>query len=221
MKRVSPKSIKYIVGLVGALVFLAFTMTSTRTRPARTRTTKQAAETASAATPETAKGPLAQAAPSDADFGRYQLIVARDIFSPPPPATPPKPPISLPPPFVMTPEEGRPKPPPPPVAPSLSSWSYVGYVTVDGGTVGILQNDETKSMKELKRGDLFEGYRVEEISRKEMGLSFGATKVSLKPEPDYSLVPLQAATGGQQPGGPQPGRPGGPRPRGGGPPEHP
>jgi len=217
MKKVSPKSIKYIVALVGALAFLAFTMTSTRTRPARTRTTKQAAETASVATPETAKGPLAQAAPSDADFGRYQLIVARDIFSPPHPPLPPPPPISLQGPFVMTPVEGRPKPPPPPVAPSLSSWSYVGYVTIDGGTIGLLQNDETKSSKELTRGDLFEGYRVEEISREEMGLSFGVTKVFLKRPLDFPILPLEGPTGGQQPGRPG----GGPRPRGGGPPEHP
>jgi len=218
MKKVSPKIVLYAAGLVIALVYLAYTVTSTRPRADGSGGAKQAEKAAPAVAAKSSRTSLAQAAPSDADFARYQIIVRRDIFSTPRPPAPPKPPISIPPPIVISPEEGRPRPPQPPPAPSLTSWSYVGYMTLDGTTTGLIQNDETHSFKELKLGEQFQGYKVDAISREAMTLSYGATKVSLKKPLDYPIVPLQAPPGG----GAQPGRPGGPGTRrggGGGPPE--
>jgi len=214
MKRVSPKTILYLVGLVGALVYLAVAMTSMRPRPAKP---KRSAEAKPAAKAEAGGVRLVQAAPADADFTRYQLVVARNIFSPPAPPPPAKQAPIIPPPLVLRPEDMREKPPAPPTPPSLTNWSYVGYVAIDGRSTGIIQNDETRSIKELQLGEQFQGYRVEAITREEMALSFGATKTSLKKPLDFPIVPLEGTAGGS----PQPGRPGGPRPRGGGPPEHP
>ena len=218
MRRVSPKTIVYLLGFLSALAYLAYSVTSTRPptgkkaegKPAKTQ--EQAAKK-----PEAIR--LVQAAPADADFSRYQVILGRNIFSPP---APPLPPPTIPPiprPYVFKPGDEIPQKPPTPPAPSLSKWSYVGYVTVDGKTIGIIQNDEDDSYRELKLGEDFQGYKVDVISREEMGLSFRSTKASLKRPLDFPIVPLEGAPA---PGAPAGGRGPGPGARrgGGGPPEH-
>jgi len=216
MRKASSKSIFYVAALAAALLYFAYSVTSTRPRPPRATTAPKPAATETAAARGTEAAHLVQAAPSEADFSRYQVVIGRDIFSPPKPPLPPPPPISIPTPFLFGPDDDQPRPPPPPSPPSLTNWSYVGYVTVDGLTTGLIQNDETKSIKELKLNEQFQGYKVDAISREEMALSFGAAKVSLKKPLDFPIVPLEGMAGGAQPGRPQ--RPGA---RGGGPPERP
>lgn len=212
MRRTSSKAIIYAFCLVAALVFLAYSLTSTGPQDGRTIAGKKPPETHVSTADGADSGRLLQAAPSDADFARYQAIVDRDVFSLPKPSPPPAPEPLTPSPIVFTPEQGReqPKSQPPP---SLTNWSYVGYITIDSITTGIIQNDETDTIRELTIGEKFQGYQVEAISRDEMGLSYGATKVALKRPLDFPIVPLEGTAGATQPGRPQPGA------RRGGPPE--
>ncbi len=215
MRKASAKSVLYVAGLAAALIYLAYSVTSTR--PPRTGAGRKPATTETAATGRREAVELVQAAPSEADFSRYQMIVDRDIFSAPKPPPPPLPPISISKPYVFRPGDDKPTPSAPPTPPSLANWSYVGYVTIDGVMTGLLQNDETnRSVKELKVREQFQGYRVESITREEMVLSFSGTRVSLTKPLDFPIVPLEGIQAAAQAGRPQ--RPGA---RGGGPPERP
>ena len=61
---------------------------------------------------------------------------------------------------------------------------------------GVIQNDSSEGVWFLAAGDPFLNYRVEKVSTEDHGeivLVCGRTRISLKPTPDFSLIPLQGA----------------------------
>ncbi len=182
--------------LVGAIGFLIYSL-----RPPQAPVEKHKAKGAGVAT-ETAKEALRPAAPADADWKRYAALTSSNIFSEQrmlPPA--PKPvPLPTPPPFPSP-----PKPPEPP-RPDVSGWSYVGYVTLDGKTIGILQNDTTHTCKYLAVGSDFMGATVERVDREAMRLRSNGSVTTLSRPRDFPIIPLSGAAGVPAAPPPQPAR---------------
>jgi hypothetical protein len=155
---------------------------------------------------------LAAAAPSDADFERYQMIVQRNIFSPPAPPPPPKP-LPLPPlpvPKSTPPTVTEPPHPPAPSSPSFPGWEYAGYIEIDGKMLGIIQNPTDRTVEYLAVGDAFRGATVTKVSSDEIQFTVAGAPPGVLQRPEtWRLTPLDksAAATSARPTRPQPGQP--------------
>ena len=215
----SPRSTQVMlaVALVAAVAFLIYTMSSNRPSATNTRRTARRARTV--ATARAAK-PLAPAAPSDAEFGRYEMIIARDVFSPHPPPPPPKnsglPPLVVAPPPNAGTGPVAPVEPPPPQAPSFPDWTYVGYIGINGKTLGIIQNLTDRTVEYLAVGESFRGAAVTKVNSTDIEFTVPGAPPTLLHRPEtWQLTPLdKAATPGQQGRAVRP-QPGGQPSRGG------
>jgi len=195
-----------------ALLLLALSGSSPPQRQGRARRPRA---TASA---RARSAPLSPAAPAEVDYGRYQVIVKRSIFGGAAPATAGGATMGLPP---LLPETWGPPPPPPPPPPpqpvvepplAFPGWSYVGYIRLDGKTLGIVQNESDGSAEHLEVGRNFRGATVEAITPTEIKLRSGTRIASLLRPETFSLVPLDRGPSGTAPGrgGPTRGGRGGP-----------
>ncbi|MGD0110447.1 MAG: hypothetical protein ABSD48_01120 [Armatimonadota bacterium] len=207
----SPKStqLALAVVLIVAVAFLLYTLSSGRHPTSKTRRTARRTRTAVV---EQAARPLAAAAPSDADFGRYEAIVQRNIFSPPAPPPPPKPkPLpSLP---VQPIPPSQPVRPPAPSAPSFPGWAYAGYIEIDGKMLGIIQNATDRTVEYLAVGDSFRGVPVTKVNSNDIEFTVsGAPPAVLHRADTWQLTPLDKgatatqARPGRQPQGGQAGQ---------------
>ena len=207
MARLSSSQLRLGGGLVVAAVLLVYTLNSGQ-QPAptiekhkpRMRTTVVAQQDAG----QQAAAPLRWAAPSDADFGRYEPIAARDIFSPPKPKVEkPKPVRPAPPPLVppIGPRLGirgpngelidtRPPAPRPAPPPTLTGWTYVGYLTINGTTRAILQSDSSDTVQSPEVGTDFQGFHVVSADGEEAVLTAGGGRTTLKRTKDFPILPL-------------------------------
>jgi len=210
----SPKSTQMVLAvvLVAAVAFLLYTMAGGRHSTSKTR--RIARRTRTAAVEQAAK-PLAAAAPSDADFGRYEATVQRNIFSPPAPPPPPKPKPLPPLPVQPPPPPPQPVQPPTPSAPSFPGWAYAGYVEIDGKMLGIIQNATDRTVEYLAVGDSFRGATVTKVDSNDMEFTAsGAPAAVLHRADTWQLTPLDKtaaaaqARAGRQPQAAQPARPG-------------
>ena len=175
-----------------AVAFLLFSLRSPKA-PGRERRRERAA-----AVKEAAKKALRPAAPADADWKRYAALADSNVFSEQRTLPPPPKPVKLPAPPPFPTVQKPPEPPPP----DVSGWSYVGYVALDGETLGILQNDTTRACKYLAVGDEFMGASVERVDREAMRLKSGASVTTLSRPRDFPVTPLDKGPG--PPGAPTP-----------------
>ena len=199
MWRPSRRQMALGILLVGAVGFLVYSL-----RPPQAPEVKRKTKGAGALL-ETAKETLRPAAPADADWARYAALTGSNIFSEqrmlPPQPKPVK--LPTPPPFPT------PARPPEPPRPDVSGWSYVGYVTLDGKTIGILQNDTTHTCKYLAIGNEFMGATVEKVDREAMRLKSNGSVTTLSRPRDFPITPLSKGPGA--PGAPAPPQPQPPR----------
>ncbi len=193
MWRPSRRQIALGVLLVGAVGFLVYSL-----RPPQAPKGKSKAKGAGALL-ETAKEARRPAAPADADWKRYAALTGSNIFSEQRMLPPPPKPIKLPPLPFPTPAR-----PPEPPRPDVSGWSYVGYVTLDGKTIGILQNDTTHTCKYLAVGSDFMGATVEQVDREAMRLKSNGSVTTLSRPRDFPITPLSKGPGAPTPAPPQP-----------------
>ncbi len=219
MGKLTPSQIRLGGGLVLALLVLGYTINSSQHQAAppekhrsKVKLTVAAAEPRAGAQ---AAEPLRQAAPADADLGRYQALIDRNIFEAPKPPQP-KPVKKLPALPTGKPRVGQSIPvhdldgslvgskpvntgPVTPPAPTLTGWSYVGYLKVDDRSYGIMQSDSSNTVSKAEVGADFQGFRVESVTGKEIVLNYGGARTTLKAPEDFPILPLgKSATG--QPG---------------------
>lgn len=228
MGKLTPSQLRLGGGLVVAILVLFYTMSSNQHPAATTEKHKSRTTTTAVRQRETAEQPaepLRQAAPAEADFGRYQAMAERDVFSPPKPPKPKQAKQSLPPlpPKMRQPGVqlaiydrngevlgSRPVDTGPVVQPvrQLTGWSYVGYLKVDDKSYGIMQNDSGNTVSKAEVGADFQGFHVESVNGKEIVLSAGGNRTTLKRPDDFPVLPLGKSAAGQ-PGMPRPGMRGG------------
>jgi hypothetical protein len=196
--------------LGAAVLVLLYSMTGTGRAPrvAREASKKHKARTASADTAVT----LRAAAPADATFDRYRMIIARNVFSPPAPPKPAEgPKVSIPP--IKPAQTVRPTPaaseavtrpsgPPPP--PPLTGWSYVGYVVIGGKKLGIVENDGANTTENVEIGASFHGYTVKSVDGEQIVLEARGSEQILKRPTDFGLVPLSGSASPQPSQRPRP-----------------
>jgi hypothetical protein len=205
-----PRTSQLVLALLmcGAAAFLVYSLTSTRPGPQRRhRIARRVGTAASGAA--AAEAALAPAAPADADYGRYEEIVKRNVFAPPAPPPPPpavKPRGPLPP--LAPPKPANPPPPPRPSAPSFPGWSYLGYIEINGKMLGILQSPSDRSVEYVGAGDSFKGAKVDQVTPSEIHLSAGGASTTLARPQDFSLIPLSKSAGRAARGPGAPPRPG-------------
>jgi hypothetical protein len=202
MVKVKPSNLVLIVLLLASVAFLAYTLNTARQAQPRP---PRASQRAAASAPKARSRALAPAAPANADFSRYQLIVTRDVFSSPKPSAPTGParPGALPPltTTVVTPTSQ------PSRSLSFPGWSYVGCIVINGKMRGVLQNAQTRSGMDVIVGDSFQGATVEQITPDEIRLRAGLAAVSLYLPTDFPVLPLENPAAPPAPAGPRPGQP--------------
>jgi hypothetical protein len=192
MQKLSARQLRLFAALGVAVLILAYSAMGTR-RPAPAQRGK--AETRKASRPKREKPlVLRAAAPADADFQRYEMIVSRDIFSAPkPPAPKAQDGGKLPPIKPSKPENPRPTAPAvtrPSGPPPLTGWSYVGCVVFGEKKLGIMQSDSANTTQDVEVGAQFQGYQVESIEGEEIVLVAGGSRQVLKRPADFQTVPL-------------------------------
>jgi hypothetical protein len=202
MKTAKPNRFVLIALLVVSVAFLFYAMSGKRPTEGKKR---RLARKARAVAAEKAPRVLAAAAPADAEFGRYDIIIKRNVFSPPAPP-PPLEPKSLPPLPVVPPSPPPPLPAPPPAPqpPSFPGWSYAGYVEINGKMMGVLQNPTDHSFEYVGVGETFRGATVTKVTPTEIQLTVGAAPPAVLTRAEtYLLVPLEkGATAAQTPARP-------------------
>ncbi|MBN1461855.1 MAG: hypothetical protein JXA57_20180 [Armatimonadetes bacterium] len=203
MSKVSPRHLLLALVLVASVLFLlnALRRTQQPTRPAASSTGQDAAVEGQPQDRADTATELAFAAPADADFDRYAALARTNVFSerrtqpaPPKQTTPVPPPPPLP-------NGGDEKPTPPKI--DVSEWNYVGYVTLDGKQLGIVQNETTRTCEYLAVGDEFMGAVVETVDRESMKLKAGSARTTMSRPRDFSMLPLEKSAV-TQPQRPQP-----------------
>ena len=206
MKKLKPKQLGLIAVLVASIAFLFYTMTSSP--PASGKKRRATHKALAAALPESAR-PAIAAAPADAEFGRYEIILKRDPFNLPKPPPPPQ--VKFLPPLQPRPAPPQPTPPPQPAPapqpPSFPGWSYVGYIEINGKMMGILQNLSDRTVEYLAVGDGFRGATVTEVTATQISLKAGvAPPAVLARSQNFDLIPLDKGASGSQsrPGRPSP-----------------
>jgi hypothetical protein len=193
MQKLSARQLRLFAALGVAVLILAYAAMGTR-GPAPVQTAKTEKRTTARAKAEK-PFVLPWAAPADADFQRYEMIVSRDIFSAPKPAEP-KPRADsgrLPP--IKPSKPDNPRPTAPAVArpsgpPPLTGWSYVGCVVFGEKKLGIMQSDSANTTQDVEVGAQFQGYKVESIEGEEIVLVAGGSRQVLKRPADFQTVPL-------------------------------
>ena len=138
---------------------------------------------------------IASALPADVAFSRYDALTKSGLFGDRPQAPPPKaggerkparlerlPPLGA---------EAKPQ------APAAASWSYLGYVALDGKKFGIVKNTGSDECRYLAEGEDFLGGKVEEIAREAIRVRTGSRQTSVSRVRDFSLTPLTRAGAGQ------------------------
>ena len=212
MKQPSGTQLRLGLGLLAAVAILVYSMNSGHQPPAAVDARKGEARPPAptgAAREEGKAELLHQAAPSDADYGRYEMVADRNVFAPPqpPPPRPARrpsrsgplpPPLGLPSggPLIVYDPFGNPVrppdtgPPPPPPVRTLTGWSYAGYLRVDETSYGILQSESSSTVREAAVGSDFQGFRVESVSGDEIVLSAGGSRTTLKRPKEYPMIPL-------------------------------
>ncbi len=196
-----------------ALLVLGYTLNSSQHPASAPEKHKSRAKATARQEPngEQAVEQLRQAAPADADFARYQMVADRNVFEPPKPPQPKQTP--MPPPLPSRPPRpagvvlpvhdqtgaimGAQVAPPPPPRPTLTGWSYAGYLKVDDKSYGIMQNDSSNTVSKAEVGTDFQGFHVESVTGKEIVLSAGGSRMTLKTPEDFSVAPLGRSATGQ------------------------
>jgi len=203
MKELKARHVALAALLCGAIAFLAHTVMVT-SRPASKARPKPQQSKASAGT-EADEDRLQTAAPTDATFARYDGMVERNIFLPPrKPEPPPAKQEKLP----TFSKSTTPKTPSDTAkSPDFAGWSYVGYVVIEGRTIGLLQNESSSSAREVAVGDEFLGATVEEITPQEISLKSRTTSVSLSVPRDFPVLNLSKGSSAE-PSRPRRARPG-------------
>ncbi len=191
MSRVSPRHILMGVFLVGALSYLGFVVKTTSPSSADKSDKTPTAETGDTAT-------LDLSIPPDPAFSRYEKVVERNIFAPPGAAAPKKKKKKVPPPPPLPSGKKKSKPKPP-AKPDLSGWSYVGWISLNGERIALLQNEANDSMKKLPEGAEFMGAKVKSIGATKLVLSSPGGDIQLSVPRDYPVVPLDKNASGKQP----------------------
>jgi hypothetical protein len=213
MQGARPRYLMLAVMGLAAVMFLVYTLVTVRRGAGGGLEASGKGEGEASAGSASGKPRLVAAAPPSADMSRYQLLIDHNIFQPSgpkPPKEEPRRTVSPPPPL---PRNGGTSGPAPresgPRRPDVSGWTYVGYVILDGETLGIVQNESNRSCQYLAVGDTVLGAEVETVTGEEMLLKAGASKVTLSRNRDFSVVPLDKGPSAR-PGQPQL-RPRGPR----------
>ena len=206
MPRPSGRHVLLLALLCASAVFLLYAVRSAQ--PRLVAATEAEPESTGAEEGSANARPAPRAAPSEAEFARYEALASHNIFSErrSAPARPPgeeRKNLVKPPPFAEEPKEDKPKPR---TAPNFAGWSYAGYVMVDDEKlgivkVGILENESSESWERLSVGDSFLGATVEEITGEAMELKLGASRYTLSSAEHFPLVPLDkgAASGPRRP----------------------
>jgi len=193
MKKPSFSRLALVVLLFAAIAFLLYTLSSSPPQPAKKR--RGGRRPVAVAPLGGGEKSLALAAPADAEFGRYEIIAARNVFSPPEPPKPPPPKQILPLPPIKPPAppvSPPPLPPSPPPAPTFPGWSYLGYVEIDGKMRGILQNDGERTAEYVAVGEGFRGASVTRITATEIELRSGDSLPAVMSRTEtFALTPLQ------------------------------
>jgi len=141
---------------------------------------------------------LRAAAPADATFDRYAMLVSRSVFSPPAPPKPARESLASIPAIkperpgrtTVVPRPAMERPTGPPAPPPLTGWSYVGYVVIGGKKLGIVANDSANTTENIEIGASFHGYTVDSVDGEQIVLTAGGSQQVLKRPTDFQLVPL-------------------------------
>lgn len=204
MPKLSATQLRLAAALGVAVLILAYSAMGTR-GPAPVQTEKTGRRATTRAKTEK-PFVLRAAAPADADFQRYDMIVSRDIFSAPkPPAPKPSadsgklPPIK--PAKTEKPQPSKPVVRPPAGPPPLTGWSYVGCIVFGGKKLGIMQSDSANTTQDVEVGAQFQGYKVESIAGEEIVLVAGGNRQVLKRPEDFQVAPLSGGVPEARPRG--------------------
>lgn len=124
----------------------------------------------------------------------YQMVVSRNLFKPLKPAAPVRARTKAVPPAVplealdLPDFDATPSQPPK----TEMEWVYVGFATVDGRPLAIIENTSTKVAQFVAVGDKLDGFTVSDISAEAVRLTSGGESKQLKISDAFTATPLNA-----------------------------